>query len=110
MSEVLSCLGSATTGIVGVVIWISAGEFEEGPERHLGPRILVVPGDRLSADSFKGATSVSLAMPPVVSGSLPAAMKAMVLRFVETNRQILLTHWSGELASKEVIERIQAFR
>ena len=100
-----SNLRSETTGIEGVVLWIFAGEFA-GTE--LGPRILVViGGDKLSAEWLRGAVSVRLTTPPEVVGKLPAAIRRLVIEFVERNRNVLLQHWNGELASKETLDLLQ---
>ena len=99
-----SNLRSETTGIEGVVLWIFAGEFA-GTE--LGPRILVVTGDKISAELLRNAVTVRLATPPEVVGKLPVAIRRLVIEFVERNRKVLLQHWNGELASKETLDLLQ---
>ena len=100
-----SNLQPVTTGVEGAVIWIFAGEFT-GVE--LGPRILVViGGDKMSAEWLRGAVSVRLTTPPEVVGKLPGAIRRLVIAFVERNRNVLLQHWNGELASKETLDLLQ---
>ena len=100
-----SNLRPVTTGVEGAVIWIFAGEFT-GVE--LGPRILVViGGDKMSAKWLRGAVSVRLTVPPEVSGKLPGTIRRQIFEFVERNRNVLLKHWNGELASKETLDLLQ---
>ena len=100
-----SNLRSVTTGVEGAVIWIFAGEFT-GVE--LGPRILVViGGDKMSAEWLRDAVSVRLTTPPEVASELPCAVRRQVIEFAEKNRNVLLQHWNGELASKETLDLLQ---
>ena len=100
-----SNLGPETTGVVGAVIWIFAGEFAG---RELGPRLLVViGGDKISAEWLRGAVSVRLTTPPEDLGILPGRIRRRVIEFVERNRNVLLQHWNGELASKETLNLLQ---
>jgi hypothetical protein len=100
-----SNLQPVTTGVEGAVIWIFAGEFT-GVE--LGPRILVViGGDKMSAEWLLGAVSVRLTTPPEVVGELPCTVWRHVIEFVEKNRNVLLQHWNGVLASKETLDFLQ---
>ena len=64
----MSTLGSEETGIDRVVICVCAGEFGS-TGNQLGPRLLVVLGDRLSTESLKDATTVQLTSPPQLAAS-----------------------------------------
>jgi hypothetical protein len=99
-----SNLRSETTGIAGVVLWIFAGEFA-GAE--LGPRIMVVVGDKISAELLRNAVTVRLTTPPEVMGEFPDAMRRQVIVFLERNRNVLLQHWDGELASREALDLLK---
>jgi len=100
-----SNLGPETTGVEGAVLWIFAGEFAGVA---LGPRILVViGGDKMSAEWLRGAVSVRLTCPPEVVGELPCTVRRQVIEFVEKNRNALLQHWNGERASKETLNLLQ---
>lgn len=99
-----SNLGPETTGVDGAVIWIFAGEFAAV---ELGPRILVVMGgNKLSAEWLRGAVSVRLTTPPKVAGRLPGAIRRLVIEFIESNRNVLLKHWNGDLGSRETLDRL----
>ena len=100
-----SNLQPETTGVEDTVIWIFAGEFT-GVE--LGPRILVViGGDKISAEWLRDAVSVRLTTPPEVVGILPGRIRRQIIEFVEKNRCVLLRHWNGELASRETLDLLE---
>ena len=103
--EAMSNLRSKTTGVVGVVIWISAGEFSGSDLQH-GPRIKVVLGDKINKEGLKNAVSVTIAASPKVIGVLPARIKKEVLAFINNNRDTLLAHWNGELDASEAIAQL----
>lgn len=106
-SFVLSNLTSVTTGIEGVVVWVSAGEFADGDDVEQGPRIMVVVGDDISADQLKDAVTVLLTDPPEVLGVLPDEIERQVVAFVEANREVLLRYWSGKMSTREMIELVR---
>lgn len=105
--EAMSNLRSRDTGVEGVVIWISAGEFFDAESQH-GPRIKVMLGERLTADGIQDAASVRLTDPPEVLGTLPAEIERRVIEFVRTNREVLLRHWNGELSTRETLDQVRA--
>lgn len=100
-SFALSNMRGTTTGIEGVVIWVSAGEFG-GAEPPHGPRLKVVLGDDISTERLQDAVSVLLTTPPRVLGELPRRTARQLVRFVNENRDILLRHWKGELDTREM--------
>lgn len=104
--EALSNLRANHTGADGAVIWISAGEFAAGDPQH-GPRILIVLGDQLTAESLRNAVSVTLTYPPSVLGTLPGTIQTQVERFVELNRDTLIRRWAGEIGSAEAISLLE---
>ena len=104
--EAMSNLRPKNTGVEGVVIWISAGEFA-GTEAQHGPRIKVVLGDKATSDGLKKAVSVRLTKPPVVLGKLPGKVQKQVLEFVAKNLDVLLRHWAGDLDSKDTIDLLK---
>jgi len=91
------------------VLWISAGEFDPREAVH-GPRIMVTPGERLTADRLSDAVAVRLTNPPEVLGELPPEVERGVARFANLNRDALLRHWAGELDSRETLDRLQPVR
>lgn len=98
-------LTSETTGVHGASVWIFAGE----PTRNqsaLGPRVLVVLGERLTADSLVDTVPVRLTTPPEVLGTLPPTVKAKAIAFVRCNRDALIEYWKGELSTAIAIERL----
>ena len=106
---VLSNLRSKTTGIKGAVIWVAGGEFGDG-NADLGPRLLVVPGDDIAADRLKGAVTVRLTDPPQVVGMLPPHVDGRVASFVARNRVVLLSHWTGALSTREMLDALERQR
>jgi hypothetical protein len=101
----MSNLRPSTTGVVGAVIWISAGEFAGADAQH-GPRIKVVLGEKITTEGLKDAVSVRLTSPPQVLGTLPGNVKRQVVKFINRNRNVLLRHWRGEIDAKEVIDQL----
>jgi hypothetical protein len=104
--EAMSNLLPRDTGVEGAVIWISAGEFYGVDAQH-GPRIKVVLGNKITTEGLREAVSVRLTTPPVVLGELPGRVRKQVIQFVEKNRDVLLRHWNGELASKETLDLLE---
>lgn len=105
----LANLNADTTGVVGAVIWIAAGEFS-ADEAHLGPRILVVAGTELSVQSLAGGVAVTLARPATIVGSLPDKIRWRSRSFAEMNQAVLLEYWRGEIDTKSAIERLERVR
>jgi hypothetical protein len=104
--EARSVLRSTDTGVRGAVIWVAACEFEDS-DRHLGPRLLVVLGDSIHAEGLKCAVTVLVACPPDVLGALPQEIAGQVERFVVRNQGALLRHWSGEIATREMLDLLE---
>jgi hypothetical protein len=101
----LSNLRSSDTGVAGVVIWVSAGEFAGFESQH-GPRLMVVLGDQITTEKLKGAVTVRFTNPPEVVGKLPDKIKQQVVKFVVRNRDVLLRHWHGEIDTKEMLDLV----
>jgi hypothetical protein len=100
-------LDSASTGVDGA-IWCSAGEFMRPPSPR-GPRILIVPGEWSARQGLERAIEVRLANRAEVLGTLPPKVARQVVRFVEKNRELLLSHWKLENSSGvlfELLERV----
>ena len=102
----MSTLGSEETGIDRVVICVCAGEFGS-TGNQLGPRLLVVLGDRLSTESLKDATTVQLTSPPQLAGNLPPGIARQVTEFINTNRDVLLRYWSGGLGTRDMLDLLR---
>jgi hypothetical protein len=105
----LSSLTYETTGVVGAVFWMAAGEFS-ADEAHLGPRVMVVVGKGLSVRSLAGGVAVTLSSPSTVVGTLPEAIRRQALTFAALNREVLLAYWGGELNTRSAIERLEHVR
>lgn len=107
----LANLGAETTGIVGAVVWIAAGEFSED-EAHLGPRIVVVTGTSLSMQSLRRGVAMAVAFerPAHLLDVVPEAIRHQAQVFADLNREVLLAYWRGELHTRAAIERLQPVR
>jgi len=101
----LSNLVSTDTGIKGVVLWVSAGEFED-KEWKLGARLKVVLGSKITAEGLKNSTTVTLTDPPKVIGELPTKIEKKVIDFVAANRSILLRYWKNKISTRAMLENI----
>lgn len=88
------------------VLWLSAGEYSTA-ETEYGAKLLVTLGEKLPADGFAGAVSVTLEDPPKILGMLPSEVERQVVRFIETNRAALVEHWSGEGDTFDVLARLE---
>lgn len=98
-------LSPETTGVHGASVWIFAGE----PTRNqsaLGPRVLVVLGERLTADSLVDAVPVRLTIPPEVLGTLPPTVTTKAIEFATRNRDVLIEYWKGDLSTVVAIGRL----
>ena len=96
----MSNLRPSDTGVEGAIIWVSTGEFG-GTDAEHGPRVMVVPGIKLTPGSHR-PVSVRLTEPPHVLGELPDEMKSQVIEFVNGNRETLLAYWNGELRNSRI--------
>ena len=94
-----------TTGVDGAIVWVVAGE----PTRNLlelGPRLRVVLGERLAADSLMDALPVRLTSPPTVLGMLPPSWEATAVEFASRNCDLLIGYWQGVLTTDETVDRL----
>lgn len=103
MLEAMSNLPPKDTGVAGVVIWVSSGEFA-GTESQHGPRIKVMPGTKVTREGLQEAVLVTITNPPKVIGTLPAKLKKQVVEFVTVNREILLRYWNNDVSTREMLE------
>jgi len=104
--EAMSNLPPKDTGVEGVVIWVSVGEFSGAALQH-GPRVKVMLGEKITSEGLENAASVTLTDPPKVVGTLPGKVRKMVVRFIARNRAVLLDYWDGRLSSREMLDLIQ---
>jgi hypothetical protein len=102
----LSSLNSSTTGIPGVTLWISAGEFAEGEKPH-GPRIKVVLGEKSTMEGLENALTVILTNPPQDVQKLPDRIREQILGFARINRDALLLHWNGKIDTMETLSLLR---
>ena len=102
----LSNLRPTETGIAGAVIWVSAGEFCAVDRRH-GPRIMVVLGASIAAERLKDAVAVLLADPPELLGRLPGKVRQQLVTFIVVNRDVLLLHRRGEIATRKMLDLLK---
>ncbi len=102
----MSNLHPNDTGVGGVVIWVSVGEFGGADAQH-GPRIKVAPGTKMTPESLNKAVSVTLADPPAFLGKVPGKTKKQITEFVNTNRDTLLRYWNRQLTTREMLDLIQ---
>ena len=82
------------------VVWISY----RGGARH-DIRVKVSPGPKALPLEM-----ASIAIRPeirVVEGSLSGGDLALLSKWIETNRDVLLRYWEGEIDTKDAIEAIQ---
>lgn len=97
----MSNLRPKSTGVDGVVIWISTGT-SEGKKIPHGPRVKITLGD--TASSGRGSASISVgAHPRVVAGTLPAKVQKDVLAWVRLNQKALTRYWNDEIETVEVL-------
>lgn len=98
--ELMSNLGPKTTGIPGVVLWVSVddGGF---------PRLWVVLSASFSPEHLKTAVIVTSTSPPEVRGELPPEVAEQVARFVDKNREALLRYWNAEIGTREMLDLLE---
>lgn len=106
MKEAMSNLRPKTTGVEGVVLWVSAGEFAGHDIVH-GPRLKVRLGEKITTEGLDAAISVTVSKSPKVLGKLPGKVKSQVTRFVKENHDVLLEYWNGDLDTKEMLDSLK---
>jgi hypothetical protein len=104
--EAMSNLRPDDTGVLGAIIWVSAGEFAGADAQH-GPRIKVMQGSKRTTEGLRDAISVQLTDPPEVLGVLPGKLKKQVIAFVNANREVLLRYWAFEIGTPEMVRLLQ---
>lgn len=101
----MSNLLASDTGVIGAVIWVSAGEFE-GKECKHSPRIKIVVGDRITSEGLNQAASITISANPKIIGKLPAKISKNAITFVKLNQSILLRYWKNEVSTREMLNAI----
>jgi hypothetical protein len=91
------------TGVEGAVVWIFMGEPTRN-ETALGPRILVVPGERLTVISLSNAAAVRITTPPEIVGTLPPRLSMQAAAFAAANRDVLQLYWLGEMGTQDALD------
>lgn len=93
-------------GVTYTIIWFSERGFKHVDSQR-GPRVKVVLGDKITTPRVGRAASVMIETPPRLVGVLPIAVARKVTAFVERNRDVLLSHWEGEIDSETVGKRLR---
>jgi hypothetical protein len=106
LREAMANLRPDDTGISGVLIWISSGEYSGTKIQH-GPRVKVMMGTKLSKEAVSKAVTVRLTDPPEVLGVLPGKLKKQVLQFLTMNREVLIRYWKFEIGTIELGRLLQ---
>jgi len=100
-------LSSKTTGVVGAVLWVSAGEFEGKKSVH-GARIKVVEGANMTAQGLTDAAVVTIAnVPELKHGKLKKKTMALVTEFITLNKAVLLLYWKGKIDTSELTSQLK---
>lgn len=102
----LSNLSSENSGVQGAILWFAAGEYSRTEAQH-GAKLLVVPGESLTAAGLEQAVSVTLSARPRVLGTLPDQVATQVVEFINRNRGALLQHWNCEIDTMDVLEQLE---
>lgn len=105
--EAMSNLRSKVTGIQGIVIWVSSGEFA-GTDIVHGPRIKVMIGDKITTEGLSDAVSVRISDTPKILGDLPGDVSKQIIEFIKLNKNILLSYWNCEIDTKEMLDGLQS--
>ena len=100
-------LSSKTTGVVGAIIWVSAGEFEGKKSVH-GARIKVVEGTNMTAKGLTDAAVVTIAdVPELKHGKLKKKTFKLVAAFITLNKAALLSYWKGKIDTSELTAQLK---
>lgn len=100
-------LSSRTTGVVGAIIWVSAGEFEGKKSVH-GARIKVVEGNSMTAYGLADAAVVTISdTPELKHGKLKKKTLALVTEFINLNKKVLLSYWKGKIDTSELTSQLK---
>lgn len=105
--EAMSNLTEEDTGIEGVVIWVSAGEFGGVDLQHV-PRVKVVLGTKIRSEGLDKAVTCTLTDPPRVLGALPGKSQKQVLAFLRKNRPVLRRYWNNEVSTREMLDLVES--
>lgn len=100
-------LSSKTTGVIGAIIWVSAGEFEGKKSVH-GARIKVVEGTTMAASGLTDAAVVTIAdVPELKHGKLKKKTMVLVTAFINLNKAVLLSYWKGKIDTAELTSQLK---
>lgn len=105
--EAMSNVPPEDSGVDGAVLWISPGEAH-GTDLQHGPRLKVVLGTKVTAESLRVSVSVTIEDAPRVLGTLPGKVRGQVLAFIRQNQDVLLRHWRGELNSRQTLNLLRS--
>ena len=89
------------TGIDNTIFASTKGYVSE---RH-GPRIKIDPPNRFIAGGK--AASMSIHDYSIKGEYVPSELADQARRFIELNREALLAHWDGRIATREFLQRVR---
>lgn len=86
-----------------MAVWITEND---GYPHDVRVKVSTLRGGR---GSWRDAPSMAVRPRPreIISGSLPAADVALVGRWIELNRDVIVDFWNGVIASRDVHARLQ---
>ena len=103
----MSNLRPDDTGISGLVLWVSAGEFEGTSCQH-GPRVKVIlGGGKVTQENLANAPSVTIQDGRVVRGTLTGKVLKQVREFLKLNKTVLLQYWEQIIGTTGMVENIR---
>jgi len=101
-------LASKTTGVIGAVIWVSAGEFEGKKSVH-SARVKVVEGNSMTTKGLADAAVVTIAATPELKhGRLKKKTMSLVTAFIILNKAVLLAYWKGKIDTSELMLKLKS--
>jgi hypothetical protein len=86
-----------------MAVWITEND---GYPHDVRVKVSTIRGGR---GSWRVAPSIAVRPHPreFVPGSLPAADVALVIRWIELNRDAIVEFWNGEIGTREALARLQ---
>lgn len=105
--EAMSNLRPKTTGLKGIVLWVSAGEFEGKQSPH-GPRVKVIIGNsRVTQESLAKAPSVRIQDGALIQGELKPKQLKEVQDFLAANKSVLLKYWRQAIDTADMVSMLK---